>query len=142
MKTILAIVTTAAAVSASAQNYSIDWFTIDGGGGTSSGGVYSLSDTSGQPDAGATMTGGQYTLVGGFWALPFAVQDPGAPTLAIEPFGSAHARISWTPNPPGFVLQENANLNTDTWVNAPSGTSNPAIVPAPPPLKAYRLRRQ
>ena len=27
---------------ASAQNYSIDWFTIDGGGGTSSGGSYTL----------------------------------------------------------------------------------------------------
>lgn len=141
MKTILAIVTTAVAVSASAQNYSIDWFTIDGGGGTSSGGVYSLSGTIGQPDAGATMSGGQYTLVGGFWALPFAIQEAGAPTLAIEPFGSSQARISWTPNTPGFVLQENVNLSTDTWVDAPSGTSNPAIVPATLPLKAYRLRR-
>jgi hypothetical protein len=35
-----------------AQNYSIDWFTIDGGGGTSTGGVYSVSGTIGQPDAG------------------------------------------------------------------------------------------
>lgn len=142
MKTFFAIVTTAVAVSASAQNYSIDWFTIDGGGGTSSGGVYSLSGTIGQPDAGATMTGGQYTLVGGFWALPFAIQEAGAPTLAIEPFGSGQARISWTPNTPGFVLQENVNLSTDSWVNAPSGSSNPAIVPATLPLKAYRLRRQ
>ena len=88
------------------------------------------------------MTGGQYTLVGGFWALPFAIQEPGAPTLAIEPFGSGQARISWSPNTPGFVLQENANLSTDTWVNAPSGANNPAIVPATLPLKAYRLRKQ
>ena len=28
-----------------AQSYSIDWFTIDGGGGTSTGGVYSVSGT-------------------------------------------------------------------------------------------------
>lgn len=34
-----------------AQSYSIDWFTIDGGGGTSTGGVYSVSGTIGQPDA-------------------------------------------------------------------------------------------
>ena len=33
------------------------------GGGTSTGGVYSLSGTIGQPDAGGPMTGGQYALV-------------------------------------------------------------------------------
>ena len=53
-----------AAASVSAQSYNIDWFTIDGGGGTSSGGAYSLSGTIGQPDAGA-MSGGAYTLIGG-----------------------------------------------------------------------------
>ena len=42
-----------------AQSYSIDWFTIDGGGGTSTGGVYSLSGTIGQPDAGGPLTNGQ-----------------------------------------------------------------------------------
>ena len=30
-----------------AQNYSIDWSTIDGGGGTSTGGVYTVSGTIG-----------------------------------------------------------------------------------------------
>ena len=37
-----------------------------GGGGTSTGGVYSVSGTIGQPDAGL-LTGGSYTLAGGFW---------------------------------------------------------------------------
>ena len=32
-------------IAALAQSYSIDWFTIDGGGGTSTGGVYSVSAT-------------------------------------------------------------------------------------------------
>jgi hypothetical protein len=41
---------------------------VDGGGGTSTGGVYTLSGTIGQPDASAAMTGGAYTLTGGFWA--------------------------------------------------------------------------
>src|SRR5213594_598068 len=44
--------------------YSLGWFTIDGGGGTSTGGVYSVSGTIGQPDAGAPMTGGKYSLTG------------------------------------------------------------------------------
>ena len=47
--------------------YDLTWHTIDGGGGTSSGGVFELSGTIGQPDAGAALSGGTFTLVGGFW---------------------------------------------------------------------------
>jgi hypothetical protein len=39
-----------------------------GGGGTSSGGAYTLSGTIGQADASSPMSGGAYTLTGGFWA--------------------------------------------------------------------------
>jgi hypothetical protein len=48
------------------SGYSLDWYTIDGGGGSSSGGGYSLGGTLGQPDAGL-LGGGSYTLNGGFW---------------------------------------------------------------------------
>lgn len=141
MKAFLAILATAIAVSAPAQNYSIDWFTMDGGGGASSGGGYSITGTIGQPDAGTTMTGGQYALVGGFWALPFAAQSADAPVLSIVPLGFGQARISWNPGSPGYVLQENANLNTAIWVDSPSGASNPATISATLPIKAYRLRK-
>ena len=47
--------------------FDIPWFSIDGGGGASSGGAYSLNGTIGQADAGS-MSGGAYTLSGGFWA--------------------------------------------------------------------------
>jgi hypothetical protein len=47
--------------------YTMDWWTVDGGGATSStGGSYSLGGTIGQPDAG-TSAGGTYALSGGFW---------------------------------------------------------------------------
>ena len=46
--------------------YRIDWYTIDGGGGTSSGGPYQVTGTIGQQDAGYH-DGGQYELLGGFW---------------------------------------------------------------------------
>lgn len=49
-------------------DFSIDWYTIDGGGGTSTGANFSLTGTIGQFDAvpgGAQ--GGGFTLVGGFW---------------------------------------------------------------------------
>ena len=68
-----------AARPANAQSYSIDWSTVDGGGGTSTGGVYSVTGTIGQPDAGSTMSGGNYTLEGGFWGIIAAVPTPGAP---------------------------------------------------------------
>ncbi len=54
------------AVAAVNSGYSLDRFTVDGGGGTSSGGSYAVSGTIGQPDAG-TLSGGSYTLQGGFW---------------------------------------------------------------------------
>ena len=51
-----------------ADDFDIDWWTIDGGGVLlSSGGDFELSGTVGQPDAGA-MTGGDFTITGGFWA--------------------------------------------------------------------------
>lgn len=61
--------------SASAQTYSIDWYTIDGGGHMfSSGGSFQLGGTIGQPDAGPNtpMTGGNFELVGGFWVVATA----------------------------------------------------------------------
>ena len=50
----------------SAQDYSIPWYTMDAGGGRSSGGAYVLNGTVGQPDAGAA-AGAEFTLIGGFW---------------------------------------------------------------------------
>jgi hypothetical protein len=51
----------------SGGGYDLTWNTVDGGGATwSEGGGYALGGTIGQPDAG-TLTGGGYTLAGGFW---------------------------------------------------------------------------
>ena len=137
----LALLVFFSAVTARSQSYSIDWHTIDGGGGASTGGVFTVNGTIGQPDAGGPMTGGAYSLTGGFWALPFAVQTPGAPVLTIVPFGPGQARISWTPATPGFVLQETLSLSPANWLNTPSGAANPVTVPATLPSKFYRLRK-
>ena len=53
-----------------AQDFAIDWWTIDGGGAMfTTGGDFTLSGTIGQPDASTTvMTGGDFELAGGFWA--------------------------------------------------------------------------
>ncbi len=122
-----------------AQQFSIDWFTIDGGGGTSTGGVFSVSATIGQPDAGPAMTGGNSSLTGGFWAL-YAVPTPGAPRLTVTPAGAGQATISWTPTTAGFALQECPSLSIFNWTNSPSGTTNPITVPVGLGNKFYRLK--
>jgi hypothetical protein len=65
-----ALVLLGLAASALAQvggDYDLTWSSIDGGGFTfSTGGGYELGGTIGQPDAGV-MTGGDFTLGGGFW---------------------------------------------------------------------------
>ena len=48
------------------SGFDVSWWTVDGGGGTASGGSYTLAGAIGQPDAGV-LTGGDYTLGGGFW---------------------------------------------------------------------------
>lgn len=105
-------------ISVAAQPFTIDWHTIDGGGGTSTFGQYTLSGTIGQPDAGP-MTGGNYTLQGGFWSAYVAVQTPGAPTLAIRRVGN-NVEISWPVNGfVGFGLEAATNLASPvSWLSA------------------------
>jgi hypothetical protein len=107
---------------ANAQTYSIDWYKVAGGGGTSTDAVYSVSGTIGQHDAGLMMSGGNYSLSGGFWAL-FAVQTAGAPLLKIFLTTTNTAVVSWPAPSTGFSLQQNTDLSTANWV-APAETIN------------------
>jgi hypothetical protein len=66
---LLFIITTVSA------QYELSWYTIDSGGGQSSGGSYTLTGTIGQPDA-AWSSGGNYELLGGFW--------PGGPICFVD----------------------------------------------------------
>ncbi|MCC6951151.1 MAG: hypothetical protein IT433_06860 [Phycisphaerales bacterium] len=75
-----ALITLTAAASPALAQPTIDWYTIDGGGGTSTGGTYTLSGTIGQPDAGV-MSGGTYTLSGGFWVGASTPAPPCDPDL-------------------------------------------------------------
>jgi hypothetical protein len=104
-----------------AQTYSINWYKIGGGGGasagTNNGSVYSVNGTIGQAEAGGAMSGGSYSVTGGFWSLISVVQTPGAPALDITRSGGS-VIISW-PNPStGFVLQQNNSLSAPNWVGS------------------------
>ena len=65
---------------------------------------------------------------------------PGVPRLFISRSGG-NALISWTPGTPGFVLQGNGSASSLGWADAPSGSTNPASVPAAGTARFYRLRK-
>jgi hypothetical protein len=116
------------------QSYSIDWFKVAGGGGTSTGSVYSISGTIGQPDAGGPMTGGSYSLTGGFWALISVVETPGLPNLTITFVSPNTVKVSW-PNTGAYTLQQNATLGGGSWttsgysITTANGTNSITITP-------------
>jgi hypothetical protein len=134
------------ALSCLAQPFAINWSTIDGGGGTSTGGVYSVSGTIGQPDAGK-MSGGNYTLQGGFWGVIAAVQTPGAPLLSIFRTTTSTVEVSWPSPSSGWRLQQNTNsVSSVNWSNVTSGiqddgTTMTLIVNPPAGNRFYRLGR-
>ena len=127
--------------SAWAQVYSLDWWKVAGGGGTSTGGVYTLSSTIGQVDAGTVMTNQLFSLTGGFWVFPSTVQSVGAPTLTVTAPTAGLVRISWSPPTPGYTLQMTANLAGTNWVVAPTSTNNPANLTSGAAARFYRLQR-
>lgn len=128
----------------SAQSYSINWYKIAGGGGTSTGGVYSVTGTIGQHDAGGAITGGNFSLTGGFWSLISVVQSPGAPTLKIFLTTTNTAVVYWPSPSTGFTLQQNTNAGSTNWVTVSenvndNGTNNFIIVNPPAANHFYRL---
>src|SRR5437667_2778575 len=110
----VALLLAGGAFTAHAQSYNIDWFTIDGGGGTSTGGVYSVTGTIGQPDAGR-MSGGNFTIDGGFWGLIAAVQTPGSPLLRVVLTPTNTVLIAWPSSATGFNLQQQSVLGNPSW---------------------------
>jgi hypothetical protein len=123
-----------------AQIYSINWYKVAGGGGSSAGTngstVYALSGTIGQQDASTAMTGGSYALTGGFWSLVSVIQTPGVPNLTVTHVGNS-VIVSW-PNTGNYTLQQNGTLaQQSAWAatgyavvtNSPAGSNSITITP-------------
>jgi hypothetical protein len=142
----VALVLAGGGISARAQIYSIDWYKISGGGGTSSSAAYSVSGTIGQHDAGGPLTGGNYSLTGGFWSVLTVVQTAGAPTLKLFLTATNTAVISWPWPSTGWSLQQNGSLGTANWGAPPQTVSNDGInnfvvVSPPAGSQFYRLSK-
>lgn len=126
-----------------AQSYAIKWSTIDGGGGTSTGGVYAVRGTIGQPDASQPMSGGSFSLAGGFWAL-YAVPTAGAPVLSIRRTATNTVQVYWPSPSTGWSPQVNLNLAGTNWFTPAEtvqddGTIRFIIVNPPAGNRYYRL---
>lgn len=128
--------------SAPAQNYSTDWHKIAGGGGQSTGAVFQVTGTIGQPDAGPVMTGGNYSVTGGFWSLISVVQTVGAPTLIITHSGNS-VKILWPFPSTGWTLEQSPDLTSTNWANSGGvsndGTNNSITLTSPPGRLFFRL---
>ena len=140
------LLTSACCLCAAAQSYTIGWYKITGGGGTSTGATYSVSGTIGQADAGDAMTGGSYSLTGGFWSLISVVQTAGLPDLIITHSGSS-VTVSW-PATGSYTLQQTANLAAGNGGWAASGYAittangtNSIAISAPAGNLFFRLSR-
>jgi hypothetical protein len=115
------------------QSYSINWYKVSGGGGTSTNSQYSLSGTIGQQDASAALTGGSFSLTGGFWSI-YALQTPGLPNLSIRAVAPNSVVVSWL-NSGSYTLQTNSVLTTTNWTSYNgaivllNGTNNVTLSP-------------
>jgi hypothetical protein len=127
-----------------ARAYELQWITIDGGGGTISGGGYAADITVGQPEAG-TAVGGGYVLQTGFWPGPWATLPPVPPMLSAGLAGSDLV-LAWPAALGAVVVEEAGSLGDPAaWqavpVNpAPVGDTLRVTLPRGAAAAFYRLR--
>ena len=119
-RTLATAAATLVSSSALAQSYTIDWYSVDGGGVTSNittNGYYLLG-TIGQPDAGL-LAGPTYQCLGGFWAIAGAGS-------------SCYVNCDGSTTPPvlniaDFVCFQQAFAASDPYANCDGSTSPPIL---------------
>jgi hypothetical protein len=129
-----------------AQDCTLDWFTIDSGGGQWSDGCFTIRGTIGQHDA-AEWSDGSYALVGGFWGCSGTESLPSVPALRIYRTATNTVVLSWPGLDPDWVLQECSSLADGHWYTilpplARAGGSAEALLPRFTVDKFYRLKQE
>lgn len=100
--------------------YTLNWFSVAGGSGNSSGGSHVVLATIGQPDAGA-MSGGQFTLAGGFQSAGLTVNNTATPTRT----GTSTKTSTATPTRTGTVTKTSTATLTRTLTATKTFTATP-----------------
>ena len=148
MKTFaMALASIALAATGQAQT-SIDWFTLDAGGGVQSSANYLLQFTLGQTDVGQdSSSSAHYRIIPGFWALEDLGPAIVLPELSIALNGD-DVILSWPSPSTGFLLQDVGSFDLDPppWSNTPGAVADNGFVrsisiPHHTAQRFYRLRR-
>jgi len=115
--------------SAALGQLTVPWHSFDGGGGESSGAIFLITATIGQPDAGPIMSGGVFVLTGGFLAGAASI-DPGCGSadynndgdtgtdLDIEAFFACLAGNCCPACPPNADFNGDGDVGTDLDIEA------------------------
>jgi len=133
----LLLLATGIALAQTGSGFDLTWWTVGGGGGTLTGGGFTLRGSVGQPDAGGPLTGGGFALYSGFWApapaggapptdtpTPTATQPPG-PTDTPTPTATQPPGPTDTPTPTATVT----GAPTDTPTATPTATPGAGACP-------------
>ena len=91
------------------------------------------------------MSGGPFSLVGGFWGIISAVQTPGSPPLAILNTGTNAVLLSRPSPSAGFMLQQTGDLTTTNWTRldlpvGDNGTTKSVIIAPAAGNRFFRLK--
>ncbi len=88
----------------------LEWSTADSGGGTSSGGAYSVSGTFAQSDASPPAAGGGFSLEGGYWTFPPDELALPEMTIALD---NGVVLLTWAD--PGFAVLLETSSDLSIW---------------------------
>lgn len=148
---LLAILALALPVGLQAQTPQLQSLTGANGGGTSTAGIYTLTGTIGQPNV-ARLHSRDFTLDGGSWSIIAAIQEPGAPTLAVRQTETNTVVVSWSIAWPGFYLEETPDPIHPTWtkvavepielVVAKDKTEKQVVLPRPEGNRFFHLKNE
>lgn len=130
---------------ASAQDFSIPWFTLGGTLRNSTGGGFSLAANMGRPSAGTQMTGGDFQVSPTTLAVAVVVTSSDAPKLRVQS-GPGGIVLAWPNASTGFVLQQCTDLTSPVWIPVEAtasvvGDEKLVSLPSEPGRRFFRLHR-
>ncbi len=143
--TILALAAGFLAPAPLSAQFALDWFTVDGGGGSSGGGAFQLNGAAGQPDAGVLAMGTD-SLVGGYWSV--ALEGPPLAIQLLEDLRTV--KVSWPRWASEYVLEHREalpHLPEKDWPDVPPEAYHLddcdyyIVVPAPAGTMFFRLHK-
>ena len=126
----------------------VDWHAFTGGGGISQNGAVTLGGAIGQSSPTLSpATGGDYTLLGGFWSAFAEQPEVAQPVLSIQSLGGQQVRLSWPIAVQDFNLEYTTNLASGIWLPESSQivntlTEHTVTVESGPGARFFRLHHK